>query len=260
MIISHKHRYLFVEVPHTASHSISEQLVRHYDGQPILKKHANVTQFLGHASPAEKRYFKFATVRNPLDSVATEFEKLRSNHRGQFTNPAMLLENGGSVTKDHLREFNFIRDNQADFETFFRAFRDKLYNNWFLIGDQHFDRVLRLESLQEDFADVLRQLGLNQVEPIPHVNRTKGKGSSYLDYYTPAMYKLVARRYGPFLEKWGYGLPPEWVGVAVPKFSDLQFKALTGLAAFAATHFTLSPDHPVLHRAKRAVDLVTHRL
>ena len=54
MIISHRHRYLFVEVPHTGSHSIAEQLIRHYDGEPILRKHANVTQFLGQAAAEEK--------------------------------------------------------------------------------------------------------------------------------------------------------------------------------------------------------------
>ena len=43
MVISHKHRYVFVEIPHTGSHAISKELCEFYDGQIIHRKHANVT-------------------------------------------------------------------------------------------------------------------------------------------------------------------------------------------------------------------------
>ena len=217
MIISHKYRFLFVEVPHTASHSISEQLIAHYGGKPILRKHANVTQFLGAASAAEKSYFKFTTVRNPLDSATTDFAKLEGNHREQFTNPAMLIENGGHVTKDHLREFHYIHGNRADFASFFKAFRNKLYNNWFLIGDQYFDYVIRFEYLQEGFSEVLEKLDICQIEPLAHVNKTSAKRKSYIEFYTPDTYQQAARCYGPFMSKWGYGFPVEWGDVSVPR-------------------------------------------
>tara|TARA_R110002124_G_scaffold175649_1_gene343464 strand:- start:41 stop:211 length:171 start_codon:yes stop_codon:yes gene_type:complete len=56
MIISHKYKYLFVEVPHTGSTSISEELVANYDGHPILKKHSQYIDFLRQASKEEKDY------------------------------------------------------------------------------------------------------------------------------------------------------------------------------------------------------------
>ncbi len=259
MIISHKHRFVFVEIPHTGSHSISAQLVAHYGGQPILRKHANVTQFLGQASADERSYFKFATVRNPLDSSATDYAKLKNNHKGQFTDPAKLMENGGHVTKDHLREFNFIRDNHADFAAFFRKFRSKLYNNWFLVGDQHFDYVIRFERLQEGFSEVLDRLRIEQVAPIPHVNRTKGKDKSYEEYFTPEIYGLAAACYGPFMKKWGYDLPASWGAVAIPRTSELQFATLDRSARFAARFITLNPDNAILHRAKVFTDMATNR-
>jgi len=260
MIISHKYRFVFVEVPHTGSHSVSEQLVRHYGGQPILRKHANLTQFLARASADEKTYFKFATVRNPLDSATTDYEKLKGNHRGQFTNPAMRIENGGHVTRDHIREFEFIRDNQADFPTFFKKFRNKLYNNWFLVGHTDFDYVMRFEALQDSFAEVLERVGARQVEPIPHVNPTRGKKASYVEYYTPDTLPQVARCYGPFMEKWGYAFPSEWGDLRIPAWSRLEFRVLDGAASFAARRFELNPDHPVLSRAKKLVDLATSRI
>lgn len=257
MIISHKHRFVFVEVPHTASHSIAEQLIKHYGGQPILRKHSNITQFLGQASPEERRYFKFATVRNPLDTATTDYAKLAGNHRGQFTNPAMLIENGGHVTKDHLREFNFIRDHNADFPTFFKKFRNKLYNNWFLIGDRHYQQIIRFERLQEDFSSVLENIGIEQVEPIPHVNRTVAKRKHYTEFYTPDTYAQAARCYGPFMKKWRYEFPAEWGPIEVPRSSEFQFKLIDGCAQALASRFTLDPDNPALHRIKKFVDTLT---
>lgn len=259
MIISHKHRFLFVEIPHTASHSISQQLIAHYGGKPILRKHANVTQFLGRATAEEKSYFKFATVRNPLDMAATDYAKLKGNHKGQFTNPEMLIENGGHVTKDHLREFQYIQSNAADFSSFFKAFRSKLYNNWFLVGHQHFDYVIRFEILQEGFSAVLKRLRVEQVEAIPHVNKTKGKESSYEEFFTADIYQRAASCYGPFMKKWDYSFPSEWGEIPVPRMSRLQFALVDWCASLGANFLTIDPDNPIIYRAKKALDLMTRR-
>lgn len=259
MIISHKHRFLFVEIPHTASHSISEQLIAHYGGEPIHRKHANVTQFLGCATAEEKSYFKFATVRNPLDTAATDYAKLKGNHKGQFTNPEMLIENGGHVTKDHLREFQYIQSTAADFAAFFRAFRSRLYNNWFLIGHQHFDYVIRFENLQDGFTEVLRRLQIEQVEAIPHVNETKGKGTSYEGFFTPDIYARAASFYGPFMAKWDYDFPSRWGKIPVPLLSRLQFAVVDRCASLGANFLTIDPDNPIFRRMKKALDIMTRR-
>ena len=255
MVISHQHKFVVVEIPHTASHS--EQLVKHYSAEPILRKHANITQFLGQSSKEERTYFKFATVRNPLDALTTDYSKILGNHREQYTNPAMLLQNGGHITEQHLREFRFVQDNAADFPSFFREFRTKMYNNWFLIGDQHFDFVIRFEDLQADFSELLGRLGVEQQEPIGHVNPTKSKCKTFEEYFTPDIYDLAAWYYGPFMKKWGYSFPESWGDISVPVLGDLQFKLLDRAANFAAGRFTLDPDNQALHRCKKIVDFAT---
>lgn len=257
MVISHKHRFVFVEIPHTGSHSISEQLVKYYDAEPILRKHANVTQFMGQASADERQYFKFATVRNPLDALTTDYSKIVGNHKGQYTNPAMRIENGGHITAQHLKEFRFVHEESSTFRDFFDAFRSRQYNNWFLIGDQHFDYVIRFESLQDGYSEVLRKLGLEQHEPVGHVNPTKAKKKSWGEYFTPDMYKKAAWYYGPFMKKWGYPFPDSWGPVSVPLVAQLQFSLLDKVGQLAASRFTLNPDNPFLARCKRVVDTAT---
>ena len=67
MIISHKYKYLFVELPLTASTAVSKELRENYDGESILYKHATYHEFLKIASPEEKKYFVFSGMCNPLD-------------------------------------------------------------------------------------------------------------------------------------------------------------------------------------------------
>lgn len=257
MIISHKYKYVFAEIPHTASHSIAHELLTHYAGEQIHRHHSNITIFMGHANETTKNYFKFASIRNPLDTAVTDYNKLLGNHKGQYTNESQLLKNGGFVTEEHLREFNFIHENNADFPAFFRQFRSKLYNNWFLVGHQHYDHIIRFENLQESFSEVLGRLGIEQVAAIGHTNPTRMKKKGFAEFYTPDIYGDVARCYGPFLEKWGYGFPPEWGPLRVPLSSRMQFRALDSTANIAANHFTVDQDNAVLSRIKRTIDRLT---
>jgi hypothetical protein len=259
MIISHKHRFVFAEIPHTASHSIAHQLLTHYGGEPIHRHHSNITIFMGNADRETRSYFKFATVRNPLDTAVTDYNKLLGNHKGNFTNERQRKSQGGFVTDAHLEEYRFIQETGADFPAFFKKFRSKLYYNWFLVGRQHYDYVIRFERLQESFSEVLDRLGIEQVEPIGHTNPTRLKKRGYAEFYTPDMYEDVARYYGPFMERWGYEFPPEWGRLEIPQSSRLQFRALDSIASAAAQHLTLDQDHPLLSRVKGSVDRLLMR-
>ncbi len=71
MIISHQHKYLFVELPHTGSTAISHELREHYDGVSILEKHATYYQFLKVATAEEKQYWLMSSKRAAAVSVAS---------------------------------------------------------------------------------------------------------------------------------------------------------------------------------------------
>ena len=85
MVISHKYRYLFIEIPLTGSWAIRKELCEFYGGQQILHKHATYHEFQQSATDDEQAYFVFATVRNPLDSMVSAFYKYKSDHKGVFS-------------------------------------------------------------------------------------------------------------------------------------------------------------------------------
>jgi hypothetical protein len=224
MIISHTHRYLFVELPRTASTAISHELRELYDGQRILRKHATYRDFLKTATPAEREYFVFSGIRNPLDDAVSQYFKYRSNHKNKYTDPDKLRRRKRLADYLAQLEFRFIHEREADFATYFRRFYPVPYNNWSDLSHRAFDFVIRFEHLQADFARVLELLGIEQQRPLPEVNRTSGKRRDYLAYYTPDIIPHARRVFGPYMKQWGYAFPPEWGETEVPWYHQAEFE------------------------------------
>lgn len=222
MIVSHNCKYLFVELPHTASTSISQELRDNYDGHRVLAKHSPYHKFLNNASKEEKTYFVFSCVRNPLDVVVTEYFRLKANHKESFTTPKKWKRNGGWVPNYQLNQFKFISDNDADFATFFKKYYKAPYDNWSCLDHKNFDFVIRFENLQEGFSQVLQLLGIEQKRVLPSSNRTGGK-KDFLSYYTPEIQDQAKKVFGPYMKKWGYEFPSSWGDSSIPLSRQAEF-------------------------------------
>ncbi|MGH9465390.1 MAG: hypothetical protein ACRD0X_07050 [Thermoanaerobaculia bacterium] len=229
MILSDTHRYLFVELPHTASTAIAGELTEHYGGRSILHKHARYHQFLAVATPEARRYFVFSGIRNPLDEAVTYYFRYQTDHQGRYSDPAKWKRNGGSVSEHSVAQYLYLRDAQADFPTYLRRFYRKPYDNWSNLAHRRFHQVIRFERLQEGFAEVLERLGLAAGRPLPVTNKTAQRRAAWWEYYPPELRPYAARIFGPFLREWGYEFPPEWGPVRVPLTSRLLYRALQPL-------------------------------
>ncbi len=198
MIISHKHKYLFIQLEKTASTAIAKELRRNYEGIPILWKHARYEDFLKIATPEEKKYFVFAGIRNPLDIVVSRYH-LRKLGRGIEKN------------KNNLKQYNFIKENNADFSAFFKKFfGNRIYNDWKTKKFNSLDYIYHYENLQEDFSKIFKNLGIKQKRVIPLVGKTPEKEDNFESYYSKDIQpraKIVFKRY---IKKWGYRFPKDW--------------------------------------------------
>ena len=92
MIISHKHKLLFIGLPFSASSAISKELYLQYEGEAVLRKHSLYHEFKKVAETQELQYFVFAVLRNPMEIAITVYEKMR-------TNAGLYKKNGGHITK-----------------------------------------------------------------------------------------------------------------------------------------------------------------
>lgn len=227
MIISHKHRYLFVEFPYTASTAIHNELCELYDGAPILWKHAKYHNFLSAASREERQYFVFSGIRNPLDAVVSTYVKLKTNHKGKYTDPERRRARGGFVTERMLKRYRFMQCDNTDFAAYVKRFFRIPYDNWSSLAHHRFDFVVRFENLQDDFAEALDSIGIEQVRPLPVINRTSDKEGDFWSYYdAPEIRKHAIKVFGPFMRRWGYRFPSDWGDSSVPLLSELEFRVL----------------------------------
>src|SRR5918995_1035014 len=116
MIISHRHRYVCVEMPRTGSRAVADELEQFYDGHEILRKHATYSDFLRQATEDERTYFSFSSVRNPLDVAVTRYAHLRANKDDRFTQPRQISLRNSLASKLERRIYRWIVDHDANFE------------------------------------------------------------------------------------------------------------------------------------------------
>ena len=207
MIISHKYKYLFVEIPHTASTAISHELREYYSGESILHKHATVEEFHRVASPEEMKFFVFCSIRNPLDITVTRYFKRKTDHQNFYSDPKNWRKFGGHVSKKALREYNFITNNNADFVDFFKRFYWLPYDAWGSPDPNSFGFIIHYEDIQSDFSRLLKRLDISQVRPIPVLNKTDQRDSDFNQYYPSSLSARANWVFRPFLTAWGYSTP-----------------------------------------------------
>lgn len=241
MIISHKYRYLFIEIPLTGSWAIRVELLQNYDGQLILHKHANYQEFKRFASGNELDYFKFATVRNPLDETVSSFFKLKGDHKGIYSEKDASIRTN-IIDYADATIYQYIHNSELTFESFFLGPRiwDRPYSNMIDVSAPALDYVMRFEHLDEDFAEVLHNLGIEQVRPVPKTNKTRGRRSNWESYFTPPMITKAKKMYGPFMERWGYEFPYEWGPCRVSRFKEAEYKLSIQMKKLYLTHFRYS--------------------
>jgi hypothetical protein len=224
VVISRKHKYVYVEMAHTASTAIGRELCEHYGGELILARGSTYRDFLKVATEEEKGYFVFSCLRNPLDIAVTKYFKYKTDHRNRRTDPVKVARRRGIGGAIDMRIFRFVRENQADFGTFFMKLYRMPYNSSACLDHRDFDYLMRFESLAADFAQVLKRIGVEQVRPLPRNNITAERERDFLTYYdSPRVVARAKRVFAIYMNEWGYEFPPEWGQAVISRRDRIAF-------------------------------------
>jgi hypothetical protein len=238
MIISHAHKYLFVEIPLTASYAVHRELCEYYGGVPILHKHASYADFLMVADPHERDYFVFATIRNPLDEAVSRYFKLKLDHKGTFSDPASVKDQRADYSD--FRKHRYITENDLSFADYLCRYHRRPYWGMIHLSETGLDFVMRYENLQHDFSAALEKLGIRQERPIPVVNITPGRDSEWRTYYTAEIIEQAKRVFGPFMQEWDYSFPAEWGSYSPSWASTAEYNMTKAVAGLYVARFRYS--------------------
>ncbi|MEM8584895.1 MAG: sulfotransferase family 2 domain-containing protein [Bacteroidota bacterium] len=208
MIINHQHQFCFFAIPRTGSKAVSKVLIEEFGSEEMLRMHTGYDEFMAVAKRKEQKYFSFAAVRNPLDSVVSAYFKKKSDHNGRFSRGT--FKEGRPIGEKAMAEYRFIVEHDADFATYFLHFYHEPYR-----VPRHertaemVEYLMRFETLEHDFQAVLSKLRLPRVS-LPIYNPTSDRSADYLSYYTPNTWARAREVFSPLMEKWGYAFPIEW--------------------------------------------------
>lgn len=193
MIISHKHKFIFIATPKTGTTSIESKLKIFSEnlklsdeasdrGNPNLK-HITLEGIIAHCEQNLSDYFSFTFSRNPWDrhlSIYKYYKKMVA-HWGD--NPGKWK----SVCEEYKRRV----DDFDDFNEFVEGVPNfkELQTRW--ITD-NIDFVGRMETLQDSFDNICSRIGIQQIE-LPHLNI-----SNKIDYkkvYNDKSIDIVSQAY-----------------------------------------------------------------
>lgn len=214
MIISHKNKYVFIQNEMAGSSSIGTELKKKYDGEDILWKHAKYEDFLKVASPKEKEYFVFSSIRNPVDVLITEYVKIRhadiKKVKKRLKKRSIFRYYFHPGARYNLEKRKFTQKNNLSFEEYFNKFlKDKTFNINKRWTHKNIDAVIKLESLDEDFKNVINKLGLEYKGKVKNINKTQKKDKNTEDYY-PENKEVFEKSLDDSMKDLGYEFPSWW--------------------------------------------------
>ena len=205
MIVSHQHRFIFLAVPRTGTHSVRTALQPHLgedDWQqeslrrkvvlpvPALARighgHLSLRQVQAHL-PEQVwcTYFKFAFVRYPYDRFVSLCAFLNTHNPSYTGNEAAFMKK--ALRAEGLRRRVLVRPQTELLE-------DEL-------GALGMDFIGRYETFSASFAEVCRRIGLTP-PPLPRSNASERNSCGA--YYDEELLEMVTDFYRSDFERLGY--------------------------------------------------------
>src|SRR6056297_72223 len=174
MIISRRHKYIFIGIPFSGSTAISKELCLLYDGEPILTKHANIQMLQGDDIELSS-YTVAAVLRNPVESIETYFYKLKYPPDGYYEDPAYNLENGGHIRRRDRKRHAVVKAQDMNFSQFVNRFYRLPYDTFFSLNKPYLDHVIHFSDLNNSFKAFLARCGIEAQRDLPVVNKSATK-------------------------------------------------------------------------------------
>lgn len=194
-MISHLHKCIFVHIPKCGGTSIEDVIwpeprstsdlwmgfVSKYRNKYQTGGLQHLLAMLIRQEVGEEifnSYFKFTIVRNPWDKAISQFFYMAQRPD--------LRDYIGMEENDPFKKYLELTEKKlhVQWEKQYKFFQD---DN----GETIVDYIGRLETMQQDAANIFERLGINAV--IPHVNATRHK--HYSEYYDDESKEMVREMY-----------------------------------------------------------------
>lgn len=204
MIISSTHKFIFVAIPKTGTHSVRRALRVHMGPEDLEQVGLFVQRSLpmpelarighGHITLAQVRpfmkpadfetFFKFAFVRNPFDRFVSY--------------SSFITRENGHFDRDPHKVMRYFLANPPMDHVLFRPQHEFVSD---VDGSLLTDYIGRVEHMQQSYDEICGRIGIPSAA-LDQVNSSRRK--DYRDYYDQFLIDGVAKLYARDLELFGY--------------------------------------------------------
>lgn len=206
MLLSIKHKFLFVHIAKTGGTSVRTSLQKlrwrdpwyipmflcsrfsHLSGHRIGSKFPRHSKIIAAKEMLPAQFFdslfKFSFVRNPWDLQVSSYHHIK-RERPEFLFGHEDFESFMKFKFDPEREYQFHIDTSLQLQS------DYLID---LHGNLLVDFIGKYESLQDDFTKACRSIGIKE-RTLPHKREAKDRKKDYRSYYSDQTAELVARHF-----------------------------------------------------------------
>lgn len=224
-MISHKHKFIFIQIPKTACTSVQNALHKYgCGGVDHGKDFWNKTSFK-HIKYGElekklnmdilNSYFKFTFVRNPFDWLVSNYHYSRGLHIPYLKrnisdkNKNIIYDenlNCINVVKANRKKFNAMKISSMEFKDWIRWYVRNIHGTQFEMFQNKdkkncMDIVGKVENLQKDFDLICEKIGISDVK-LSHENKTNH--DHYTTYYDSKTRDFVLKNYYEDLNYFNY--------------------------------------------------------
>lgn len=234
MIISYSHKYIFVKNPRSGSSYIEKKLVKHYGGELIFDAHSSLHAFSNINNINLNEYLIFTSIRNPISSYISKFEKKKNNRHNFDSVRVFNFRKVFFDLKDYF-EFQLIKIGLFSFKNFIRF--SFPYTDLAFTHKDRFDYFIRMENLEDDFEKILKKLNLKPVHDTNPINVTKKSSKKIMNYYNDVQIrKIVFKKTKIYMDTFGYKCPDEFEKFDLKPLDKFIFKFTTKLRFLFRKH------------------------
>lgn len=206
MLISHRFKFIVINIPKTASNSYRDKLNKYTDvwGERLHQTIEEPKRFYQHDSlPKIKerfvlnnwdidQYFKYVTIRNPWQRYASYYMWAKKHEDSQY----LYLDNKHLSTL--FNKYNSKQEKILEQIIVYNLSQD----NFLLIDNKEcVDYIARLETIDEDFNKLCEILNIPKTKLL---HRNKSERYDYRELYTQKLIDLVYEKEKYVIEKYKY--------------------------------------------------------
>lgn len=199
VIVSHEHRFVFVQVPQTGCTAIGAWMVEHLNGEKVLRKHTTLSEARRVLGSSIEGYPVIASVRDSIDQFVSSYYKVLTRP-GSGAAPRSWY----GLRSPKSRRDEWARSESPTIDAYIDRFVRRPHAPVWALSLRRADLVLRYEQIDQVPGLVARLLAIDDLPPVPHVNETDRDRRGLQELASTTQYQKALRYHRPYRFEFGY--------------------------------------------------------